>query len=178
MAETERFAARLQSNGVPVELKVLPGLAHGLEPERGVVYRAIGEYCLTHLSGNTNQDSVWQNYHSIARWQAEAPALLWFWIPAAGWVGWWIWRRWRRGTPTEGSRPTGSGETPAGDSPPASSGPTDRLTRPEIVLRWLAAVLAIWAATETALHLVPPHFLVSDKTLALARRFWVAQGTR
>ena len=178
VADTERFAARLQSNGVPVELKLLPGLAHGLEPERGVVHRAIGEYCLPHLSGNTNRDSVWQNYHSIARWQAEAPALLWFWIPAAGWVGCWIWRRWRRGTPTEGSRPTGSGESPVGGSRPTSSGPTDRLTRPEIVLRWLAAVLAIWAATETALHLVPPHFLVSDKTLALARRFSVPPKER
>ena len=46
------------------------------------------------------------------------------------------------------------------------------------MLRWLAGLLAIWALAETALHLVPPHFAVGDRTLSLARRFWVLPKER
>jgi hypothetical protein len=97
--------------------------------------------------------------HSIARWQTESPALLWFWIPAVFFWGW-SWNRRR-------------GKSPTGGSQPASG-----LAWHEIGLRWLAAVLAIWATTETALHLVPRHFLVNDKTLAVARRFSVPPKER
>ena len=119
-----------------------------MEPDRGVIYRGIGEYCLTHLAG---QDA-WQHYHSIAQWQAEAPPLWLFCLPAAAWgVGWFVWSRYRK--------------------PRASE--KIKLSRGEIALRWLAAVLATWALAETTIHLVPPHFPVSDKTLSIARRFLV-----
>jgi hypothetical protein len=47
------------------------------------------------------------------------------------------------------------------------------LSRGEIVLRWLAVLLATWALAESAIHLIPPHFDVTDKTLSIARRFLV-----
>ena len=34
----------LQTNGLSVELKFIPGIPHGMEPERGVIFRNIGEY--------------------------------------------------------------------------------------------------------------------------------------
>ena len=43
----------------------------------------------------------------------------------------------------------------------------------DIALRWLAGLLAAWALAETALHLAPPHFAVSPRTLSLARRILV-----
>ena len=42
VAATQSLAARLQTNGVPVTLHVLPGLSHGLDPERAVVFRGVG----------------------------------------------------------------------------------------------------------------------------------------
>jgi len=88
VADTERLASVLQTNGLSVELKIIPGTPHGMEPERAVVFRSIGEYCLTHLTGK----DAWQNYHSIAQLQAQAPALWLFWLPAAAWIfGWFAW---------------------------------------------------------------------------------------
>jgi hypothetical protein len=48
-----------------------------------------------------------------------------------------------------------------------------KLSRGDIALRWLAVLLATWASAATAIHLLPPHFGVSDKTLSIARRFLV-----
>ena len=151
VADTRRLFSLLQTNGVPVELKILPGLPHNMEPDQGVVFRAIGEYCRSHLLGKE------VNYHSLAQWPAGAPPLWRFWLPAAAWmVGWWIWRRSRQNAPVEKTK----------------------LSRGQIALRWLAAVLAIWAMTETALHLVPLHLAVSDRTLAIARRILVPPKER
>jgi hypothetical protein len=131
-----------------MELKIIPGLPHGMEPERSVIFRSIGEYCLTHLAGK----DVWQNYHSIARWQAEASPLWLFWLPAAAWAGgWFVWSRCRKVTSPE----------------------KIKLKRHEMALRWLAVILATWALAETAIHLVTPRFAVSDTTLSIARRFLV-----
>jgi predicted esterase len=147
-ADTKRLASLLQTKGLPAELKVIPGIPHGMEPERGVVFRSIGEYCRTHLAGK----DAWQNYHSIAQWQADAPPLWLFWLPAATWaVGWFAWLRCRK----------------------AASPEKIKLKRHEIALRWLAVILGIWALTETAIHLVTPHFAVSDRTLSIARRFLI-----
>lgn len=44
----------------------------------------------------------------------------------------------------------------------------------EIRLRWVAAILTVGALTETALHVVPPHFAVSEGTLSIARKILVA----
>jgi dienelactone hydrolase len=148
LADTTRLAAVLQSNGVPVDLKIIPGAPHGMEPDGGVVFRCMGEYCLTHLEGN----SALQNYHSIARWQVEAPALWLFWIPAMGWVvGRFVWRRRNKVSPAEKIKLLGH----------------------EIALRWVAALLAAWAVTVSAVHLFPPHLMVSETTLSIARKHLV-----
>ena len=155
VADTERLAAVLQSNGVPVDLKVIPGGPHDLEPDRRAVFRCLGEYCRSHLP--VNSPAWWQDYHSIAQWQAEAPWLPWFWLPAAAWVvGGAVWKRRQRAVPLE----------------------KPKLLRWEIVLRWLAAILATWALVETSLHLLPPQFPVSEHTEALARKFSVPDKER
>jgi len=144
VADIKRLASVLQTDGLPVELKIISNLPHGMEPERGVVFRSIGEYCRSHLTGT----NAWEDYHSIAQWQAEAPPLWLFWLPTAAWTGgWFVWWRCRK----------------------AGSPEKIKLSRGEIALRWLAVILATWALTETAIHLVPPHFTVSDKTLSIAR---------
>jgi dienelactone hydrolase len=148
LAGIKQLATTLQDEGVPVELKVILNLPHGLEPERPMIFRVVSEYCLTHLAGK----DAWQNYHSIAQWQADAPPLWLFWLPAVAWVvGWLAWLRCRK----------------------AASPGKIKLKRHEIALRWLAVILATWALAETAIHLVTPHFCVNDTTLSIARRFLV-----
>jgi acetyl esterase/lipase len=148
VADTKRLASILQSNGQAVEMKIVPGMPHGMEPDRGVVFRSIGEYCLTHLAGK----DAWQNYHSIAQWQVEAPPFWLFCLPAAAWgASCFAWSRYRKPRSTE----------------------RIKLSRGEIALRWLTALLATWALAETAVHLVPPHYSVSERTLSIARRFLV-----
>lgn len=153
VADTEQLASELQANSVSTEVKVMPGLPHTLNPENGIIFRAVGEYCLTHLSGK----NAWQNYHSIARWQAKAlPLWLLWWLPAAIWAGGWlIWRSCAKTQPVK-----------------------TRLNRSEIALRWLAVLLAVGALSITALHLVTPLFTVSDTTSAIARRFLVQPKER
>ena len=163
VADSQRLASMLQSNGVPVELKIIAGLPHELEPDRKAIFRFVGEYCRAHVGfGRSLVTSAatsgwWQDYHSIAQGQADAPSLPWFCLPAAAWVvGWAAWRRRQRRVQLEG---------------PA-------LQRSEIVLRWLAAILGTWALIETSLHLLTPHFPVSDRTLAIARRILVQDKDR
>jgi predicted esterase/LysM repeat protein len=154
VADTKRLAATLQDGGVPVELKVIPNLPHIFEPECAVIFRAVGEYCLTHLTGK----NAWQNYRSIAQWQAEVPPLWLWWLPAAIWAGgWFIW----------------TVKTRAKIQPVKTP-----LSRGEIVLRWFAVLLAIGALSVTALHLVTPLFAVGDTTSVIARRFLVQPKER
>jgi dienelactone hydrolase len=146
LADTKQLAALLQSNGLPADLKIIPGAPHAMEPDQAVVFRCIGEYCLTHLTGS----NAWQNYLSIAQFEAEAPRFWLFCLPAAAWVIFGFARH-RRQHPRE----------------------KVKLTKGEIALRWLAGTLATWALTVTAIHLVPPHFLVSNTTLSIARQHLV-----
>ncbi len=175
LADTERLAFELRTNGVPVQLKILHGLSHGLGPERGVIFRFVGEYCRMQLWKNREQkaesrqslvasaagsngdgsemeqtdNKVWLNYHSLAQFEADAPPFWPFCLPAAAWmVGYYAWRHRRNPVPVK----------------------KIKLRRHEVALRWLAAVLGIWAVGVTALHLVPPHLSVSKDTLAIARR--------
>jgi dienelactone hydrolase len=194
LSDIKRLASHLLTNGLSVELKIIPGTPHGMEPERGVVFRSIGEYCRSHLTGT----NTWGDYHSIAQWQAEAPPLWLFWLPAVAWaVGWLIGRLRKFTSPI----PVGQSCRSAPISPPASAatlaepqartslcsfwrkfgrrgnaalpwGPRP-LKRCEIILRWLAVILATWALAETAIHLVTPRFFVNDATLSIARRFLV-----
>jgi acetyl esterase/lipase len=92
LADTQRVAACLQTNGVPVELRVLPGESHGLGANRLLVFRVIGEQCLTRLKGA----GALGNYRSILSWQAQAKPLWLFWTPALVWGCLWLWS-WRRG---------------------------------------------------------------------------------
>jgi dienelactone hydrolase len=153
VADTKRMASILQTNGLFVELKIIPGLPHNMEPERGVVFRNIGEYCLSHLADK----DCWQKFQSIAQWQAKASPLCLFWLPAEAWAGGWLFWSWYRKT---------------------ASFEKKKLNRAEIALRWLAILLATWVLTETSIHLVMPHFSVSNKTLSVARRFLVQPKER
>lgn len=153
LANTEQLAAELRTNDMPVELKVMPGLPHTLNPENAVIFRAAGEYALTHLIGK----NVWQNYHSIAQWQAEAPPFWLFCLSAAAWgVIWFAW--WRHHKPVRSEK--------------------TKLKRHEVILRWLAAILVAWALTATAIHLVTPRFPVNQRTLSIAHRFLVQPKER
>ncbi|MGA2802754.1 MAG: hypothetical protein ABSE97_10380 [Verrucomicrobiota bacterium] len=152
VADTEQLASELQTNSVSTEVKVMPGLPHTLNPENGIIFRAAGEYCLTHLIGK----NVWQNYRSIAQWQAKAPPLWLWWLLAAIWAGGWL-----------------IGRSCAKTQPVKT-----QLSRSEIGLRWLVVLLAIGALSVMALHLVTPLFAVSDTTSAIARRFLVQPKER
>ena len=152
VADTERMASLLLSNGVPTEIKVLLGLPHGLEPDREVVFREVGEYCLMHLAGK----DAWQNYHSVAQWETKAPRLWLFWLPAVAWAaGWFIGRSCKK--------------IQLAKIPPKRS---------KIMLLWLAVVLATWALAETAIHLMMPCFSVNNTTLTIARMFLVQPKER
>jgi len=151
--DVQRLTAVLKSDNVPVTLKIIAGAPHDLAPERGAVFRGIGEYCLTRMAGA----NTWTNYHSIARWQAEAPPFWLFCLPAVAWaLGHGVWR-WRR-------RVVVPEKTP--------------MRWYEIGLRWLAVIMAAWALTETCLHLIPPHLAVSDNTLTIARRIIIQPKQR
>ena len=134
-------------------LQIISGATHGMEPERGVIFRNIGEYCLSRL---TDKD-CWQNYYSIAQRQAAAPPLWLFWLPAAVWiVGWFAWWRYRKPVLSE----------------------KIKLKRHEIALRWLAVLLAILALAKTAIHLATPYFPVNNRTLDITRRFLIQPKER
>jgi predicted esterase len=150
---TKQLATVLQTNGLPVTFKTIPGVYHNLNPEGEVVFRYIGEYCLTHLIGR----DAWQNYYSIAQWRAEAPSFWLFCLPAVAWaVGGIAWSRYRKPVPPE----------------------KIKLRRYEIALRWLALFLASWAIVLTAVHLITPCFQINDTTLAIARWFLVQPKER
>jgi acetyl esterase/lipase len=146
LADTKRLASVLPKSGLPVELKIISGASHGMEPDRAVVFRCIGEYCLTHLVGK----DTWQNFHSIVEWQAKTPPFWLFCLPAVAWaISWFAW--WRYHKPVSALKRT--------------------LKIHEIALRWLTVLLGIWASVVTAIHLITPHFVVNDETLSIARRF-------
>src|SRR5208282_5221977 len=202
VSDARRLAAALQSNGVPVTLKIIPGQSHGFEPDRLLLFRAIGEYCLTRLKG---PDAL-SHYQSILLWQAKAKPLWLFWIPAFLWIGlrcglWYRDSKSKTGVPKPEGNVTAKrepaahksheltqiGETADGGPPTSASGQPAtcnlqpatsghgrvRLRWWEIGLRWVAGLLAVVAAADTALHLIPPRLPVSERTLAIARKHLV-----
>src|SRR5208337_4270752 len=202
VSDARRLAAVLQSNGVPVTLKIIPGQSHGFEPDRLLLFRAIGEYCLTRLKG---PDAL-SHYQSILLWQAKAKPLWLFWIPAFLWIGlrcglWYRDSKSKTGVPKPEGNVTAKrepaahksheltqiGETADGGPPTSASGQPAtcnlqpatsghgrvRLRWWEIGLRWVAGLLAVVAAADTALHLIPPRLPVSERTLAIARKHLV-----
>ena len=77
---------------------------------------------------------------------------------------------WRQHGPSDGLS--------GGDAARPASPEKIKLSRDEIALRWLAVILATWALAETAIHLVTPHFAVSNTTLSIARKFLVQPKER
>lgn len=49
LEDAKRLAALLETNGVPVNLQVLPGLMHNFGPDHALVIRATAEYCRANL---------------------------------------------------------------------------------------------------------------------------------
>ena len=165
LSQAQSVAECLRTNGVPVELRVLPGEGHGLGANRLLVFRVIGEQCLIRLKGS---DAL-GNYRSILSWQAQAKPLWLFWTPAFLWAAVCLWLRRKVG---QASR------LPKAAQEQAEAGETPTLRWWEIGLRWFAAVLAAAALAQTALHLVPPRLPISERTLAIARKHLVPPKER
>jgi dienelactone hydrolase len=49
LEDSRRLAALLETNGISVSLRVLPGVGHDFGPDRAVVFRETAEYCRAHL---------------------------------------------------------------------------------------------------------------------------------
>jgi predicted esterase len=186
LSQAEGVAACLRTNGVPVELKVLPAESHSLGANRLLVFRSIGEQCLVRLEG----PGALANYRSILSWQAQAKPLWMFWTPALMWVAIWLWLHRevgqasclplekpllpRKAGTQEGAGAEGLPEMGLRDRSPAwgAGSPLPRRWR-EPALRWLAVILATAALAQTAVHLVPPRLATSERTLSLARKHLV-----
>ncbi len=198
LAEAERVRACLQSNGVPVEMKVFPEETHGAN--RLLLFRAVGEHCLTQLGG----PAPWSHYQSILSWQAKAKPLWVYWLPAAVWGAYWsgwagrrVWnapnqpslRDLSQDPPQPNAEALGYSQTSRRDEDGSQhakgleaglrmSSSGHRLRGWEIALRWMAGTLALAAAGQTALHLVPPRLCVDERTLSLARKHLVTPKER
>jgi len=168
LADARRVAACLQTNDIPVELRILPGEGHGFGANRLLVFRVVGEQCLLRLEG---ADAL-AHYWSILSWQARAKPLWLFWTPALAWAVTCLWLRRKVGQasrlPTAGQLlPHGSRGLRQG------AGETPALLWRDIALRCLATVLALAALAQTALHLVAPRLRTTDRTLSIARKHLV-----
>ena len=154
VAQVEKLAGILRSNGVPVELQVFQNEGHVLTDS---IYRHVAEYCLSKLNG----EDAFSQYHSITAWQERALPL-WLWLfPAALWAGTWGCIRWKQ----RGSLTTA----------PAVS--RDR-SRGLVWLRVAAIVLALIAVAQTALHLLLPRLEATPQTLNLVRKFLIPESER
>ena len=194
VADTKRLASKLQTNGLPVELKILAGLPHGLGPERGVVFRYIGEYCRTHLQNGsrrnealTNRSAIDNPPPAVTLLRGRQSAIKLSLVTSAATNGWW--QHYHSIAQRQAEAPSlvtywlpaavwavgwfvwkrGQRPIPLKKRKPGRS---------EIALRWLAAILATWALAETSLRLLLPHFKVSARTLSIARRMLVQDKER
>ena len=141
--DTKRLAGFLQTNGVAVTLKILPGKSHGFDSDLAVVIRGVGEYCKAKLTPN----------HPLPEFPILHPYRYPICIlPALVWVGICFYSRRSQTAATDLKVP---------------------LTKFEIGLRVTAIVLATLAIGQTAIHLITPRLEVSERTLAVARKFLV-----
>jgi len=153
LADAERTAAVFRTNGIRVDLNLLTGHGHNPGPNRELVFRAIGEYCLTHLNG----PGALARYRSIAAWRDDVKPLWAYSVPAMLWIAACLLsNQWRQLRAQSGSK----------------------LTRWEIVLRGFATILATLALGLTAFHLITPQLGVSNKTLAAARGYLIQPNQR
>jgi acetyl esterase/lipase len=144
VADAERLAGLLRTNGTDVTLHVIPGHGHGFESDQPVVFRLIAEYCKAKLTPS-HPLPVFPTLHPYTFLLCVSPAFVWLV------VGFILRRK---------SSPAPESKTP--------------LTKFEIGLRVAALVLGTLALADTALHLVPPHLAVSPETLQVARKYLLA----
>ncbi|MBE0545792.1 MAG: hypothetical protein IH623_31055 [Verrucomicrobia bacterium] len=178
LADAGRTAACLRTNGVSVSVSVLPGQTHTPMADRGIIFRAIGEHCLTELRGAP----ALSEYRSVAAWQAGAKPLLFYWLPALFWSGLWLFGRNRLRRIVNTGVPHSASALSSGEKPVATTARrmmfagAPKRTPLRIGLWWVAAVLAILAIAWTALHLIPPRLTITDKTLTIARKYLIQPG--
>jgi predicted esterase len=149
VSHARELAEVLATNWISVDLKILPGLGHTFEPDRALLIRKVGEYVKAHLTPEHPQPEF-TNPKTIPFLVCALPSLLWLVL--------WVARRRKKsdGMASQETRPTGC----------------------EIAMRVVVGVLAVLALTETAIHVIAPHFFVNDKTLAIARKFLVQPKER
>ncbi len=153
--DARRLAGLLRTNGTSVTLHIMAGLGHDFGADQPVVFRLIAEYCKATLTPG----------HPLPEFPQLHPYPFLLCIsPAFVWLAFWFYFRKERG------RLDRLRWRPANGPPP----PSPSLTKFEIGLRVTAAGLAALAVADTALHLIPPRMEVSDRTLAIARRFLLA----
>jgi len=153
--DTEQLYLKLTGEGVPVAIKGFPGLGHGLEPDRGVILRCLGEYCLSQLAGT----NWWRNYHSPAE-SSVGPAGRLCWLSAMLWLlSWNFWgRRAKRVLPAV------EGTLKAGQRP---------ALRLSFGVRVFATVLVAWVLAVNFIYVIIPQLPVDKFTLAIAQRWMV-----
>lgn len=150
---------------IPAELRVLPGQEHAFGMDRHVVIRAIGEYTKAFLTPDDPLPTL--------------PVTKDFWyflcvLPAFLWGAFWLWWRWY------GVHLTGL-KSRKGLKPPllplqGAASPSAALW--EKGLRCLAAVFAILAVVQTALHLGTPRFGVTAGSLGIGREWLIPEKWR
>lgn len=145
--DTMRLADLLGANGVSVTRKILLNRGHTFDEDRALVMRQVAEYCRSLLAPNQPFNGLPER-RTIPFWFCMLPAL--------GWAGF-CFDRWRRAKRDE--KPEGT---------------LVLLNKWEKGSSWLAAVLATWAAGESAVHLVTPQLPANERTIAVARRYLIA----
>jgi dienelactone hydrolase len=172
LSEAQQLAAYLRSRGTMTELRVLAGLDHGLGNDRLVVFRTIGEYCLTHLNGS----GALRSYSSILLWQIRAKPLWVHWLPALAWMSLMIVIRWQ--SALRSRNPETQGVELRSDSLFSKSLKTLVRYSGDLFLRWMTCILAVAAFVQTAVHLIAPRLPVNDLMLGIARRYFVQAKQR
>jgi hypothetical protein len=178
--QAKRVAECLRTNGVAVDLQVLPGTSHDFGPSRLQVLRAAGEYCLAHLTG---PDAL-ARYLSAAAWKLNSSPLWLFLLPGALLVIGGASRapRFTLHAPRftlHAPRSTLHAPRSTLRAPrstlhaPRSTLRAPRSTLYVPVLYLLTSVSFLAALALTSLHLVTPRLPVGPRTLAIARNYLV-----
>ncbi len=165
-----RLFTELTAEGVPASLKVIPGVGHGLEPDREVIYRSVGEFCLAELAGA----NWWRDFHppetpaNRARW--------WCWLPAGLWLLAWKLSGRRKKSPAVSAPSAG---TQTSEALPAPGDGAVRRSQPVTLGMWVFATLLVaWVLAVTFIYIVTPQLPASPLTLALARHWIVPPSER
>jgi O-antigen ligase/dienelactone hydrolase len=143
--DAKRLADLLQARGVSVAARVFPGKNHGIDLDRPVVIRLIGEYCRSVLTPTKPLVGTAERW-TWPLWVCLIPAML----PA----GIWLLARNRRSFAVSGQ-------------------PKVARAGRERGLRWLAWIMTSFALADTVLHMFVPRLPVNEATLSVARKWLV-----